>query len=90
MMKVTEIGNFKHSLLGNGVMIVAKVLITIAVKSLTQGILDASLIPGMETANGLIDNAIKNLPVIMSSPMLSNVPDVATNLKMYRVGIGKP
>ena len=86
-MKVTEIGNFKHSLLGNGVMIVAKVLITIAVKSLTQGILDASVIPGMETANELIDNAVKNLPAIMSSPMLSSVPDVATNLKMLELGL---
>jgi hypothetical protein len=68
-------------------MIVAKVLITIAVKSLTQGILDASAISGMETANGLIDNAIKNLPTIMSSPMLSNVPDLATNLKMMEMGL---
>ena len=78
MIKITE--------LGKGTMIVAKVLISIAIKQLI-GLSDPGMVQGVESAFGLADKGMQMLPNIMQCESLNGIKDLKINMKTMTDGL---
>ena len=78
MIQITE--------LGKGVMFVAKILISIAIKQLI-GLAEPGIIQGIESAAGLADKAMQMLPDIMQTESLSGIKDLQMNMKTLTDGL---
>ena len=78
MIQITE--------LGKGIMIVAKVLISIAIKHLI-GLAEPGILNGIESAAGLADQGMQLLPEIMKSNAVSGVRDINVDMRTLSDGL---
>ena len=78
MIQITE--------LWKGIMIVAKILISIAIKQLI-GLSDPGMMQGIESAYGLADKGMQMLPDIMQCESLDGIKDLEINMQTMTDGL---